>query len=157
MVELESPASLRPTTATTIDGGAGGNGSAKSLFDRRPRIRVTTEYDSDSSVFFHKISCKLLDSLAKLKFSFQNDGKGEILEPQVAFTSKYLSLHYDIEENNALLKASFDVGPGLQFKAAHDVKVLMRVIDMCLEFCFFISLAVSASLVCHYAVSRICF
>ncbi|KAI5670059.1 hypothetical protein M9H77_19912 [Catharanthus roseus] len=130
MVELESPASLRPTTATTIDGGAGGNGSAKSLFDRRPRIRVTTEYDSDSSVFFHKISCKLLDSLAKLKFSFQNDGKGEILEPQVAFTSKYLSLHYDIEENNALLKASFDVGPGLQFKAAHDVKAQQGEVAM---------------------------
>ncbi|TQD70899.1 hypothetical protein C1H46_043558 [Malus baccata] len=27
-------------------------------------------FNSDSSIFFHKVSCKLLDSLAKLKLSF---------------------------------------------------------------------------------------
>ncbi|KAG5608556.1 hypothetical protein H5410_019837 [Solanum commersonii] len=91
-------------------------------FRQRPKIRVTTEFDSDSSVFFHRISCKVLDSLAKLKFSFQNNGKGELSDPQLALTSKYLSLHYDIEEKNALVNASFDVAPGLQFKAVHEVK-----------------------------------
>ena len=89
----------------------------------RPGLRVTTEFDSDSSTFFHKISCKLLDSLAKLKVSFQNNDKGEISDPQLAFTSKYLSLHYDFEDQSAVVNSSFDLGPALHFKAAHNVKV----------------------------------
>ncbi|XP_004236894.1 outer envelope pore protein 37, chloroplastic [Solanum lycopersicum] len=101
---------------------SGGGFVPAAWFRQRPKLRVTTEFDSDSSVFFHRISCKVLDSLAKLKFSFQNNGKGEISDPQLALTSKYLSLHYDIEEKNALVNASFDVAPGLQFKAVHEVK-----------------------------------
>ncbi|PSS34847.1 Outer envelope pore protein like [Actinidia chinensis var. chinensis] len=91
-------------------------------FYRRPGLRVTTEFDSDSSTFFHKISCKLLDSLAKLKVSFQNNDKGEISDPQLAFTSKYLSLHYDFEDQNAVVSSSFDLGPALHFKTAQNVK-----------------------------------
>lgn len=83
---------------------------------------MTSEFDSDSSIFLHKISCKFFDSLAKLKVFFQNDNKGQIFEPQLAFTSKHLSLHYDLEEQNAFVKSSFDVGPKLHFRAAHDVK-----------------------------------
>ncbi|VFR03395.1 unnamed protein product [Cuscuta campestris] len=101
---------------------SGGFGPLLWLQNRRPRVRVTSEYDSDSSVFLHKISCKLLDSLAKVKLSFQNDGKGEISEPQLDLTSKYLSLHYDIEDQNAIVKANFDLTPSLQLKAIHDVK-----------------------------------
>lgn len=83
---------------------------------------MTSEFDSDSRVFFHKVSCKLFDDLAKLKLSFVNNVKREISEPLLALTSKHLSIHYDPEEQNALIKTSFDVGPKLQFKAAHDVK-----------------------------------
>lgn len=89
----------------------------------RPKLRVTSEYDSESSVFFNKISCKLLDNLAKLKLTFQNGSNGEVSEPQVFLNSKFFSLQYDVEECNALLKASFEVAPGLQFRAAHEVKV----------------------------------
>ncbi|KAJ0093782.1 hypothetical protein Patl1_27018 [Pistacia atlantica] len=91
-------------------------------FPKRPSLRVTSEFDSDSSIFFHKISTKVFDGLAKFKFSFQNSSKGEICQPQLAFTSKHLSIHYDVEEQNALVKSSFDVGPRLHFNAAHDVK-----------------------------------
>ncbi|KAK3204530.1 hypothetical protein Dsin_018576 [Dipteronia sinensis] len=92
-------------------------------FPKRPSLRVTSEFDSDSSVFFHKISCKLFDSLAKLKLSFQNDNKGQVSEPpQLAFTSKHLSLHYDVADQTAFFRSSFDVGPRLHFRAAHDVK-----------------------------------
>ncbi|KAF8041485.1 hypothetical protein BT93_A0169 [Corymbia citriodora subsp. variegata] len=91
-------------------------------FPKRPALRVTSEYDSDSSVFLHKVSCKLLDGLAKLKLSFQNDRKGEIGQPQLAFVSKHLSIHYDVEEQNALVRSAFDVGPRLHLKAEHDVK-----------------------------------
>ncbi|KAA8532180.1 hypothetical protein F0562_006678 [Nyssa sinensis] len=97
---------------------------------RRPGIRVTTEFDSDSCIFFHRISCKLFDSLAKLKLSFHNNNKGEISEPQLALTSKHLSLHYDLEEQNAFVKASFDVAPCLQLRAAHDVKAQQGEVAM---------------------------
>ncbi|WCJ21816.1 Outer envelope pore protein 37 chloroplastic [Euphorbia peplus] len=89
---------------------------------RRPAVRVTSEFDSDSSVFLHRVSCKLFDSLAKLKVSFQNDNKGQVSDPHVTFTSKLLSIHYDVEDQNALLKGSFDLGPNLHFKGVHDVK-----------------------------------
>ncbi|KAK6161548.1 hypothetical protein DH2020_004929 [Rehmannia glutinosa] len=96
----------------------------------RPKLRVTSEYDSDSSVFLHKVSCKLLDNLAKLKLSFQNNSKGEVSEPQVTFTSKHVSLHYDVEENDALVKASFEILPGFQIKAAHQVKARQGEVAM---------------------------
>lgn len=87
-----------------------------------PKLRVTSEYDSEGSVFLHKVSCKLLDDLAKLKLKFHNDNKGGVSEPQVSFTSKFFSLHYDIEENDALLKTSLEIVPGFQVKAEHQVK-----------------------------------
>lgn len=93
-----------------------------SSIPRRPNLRVTSEFDSDSLLFFHKVSCKLFDDLAKLKLSFQNNHKREISQPQVALISKHLSVHFDVEEQNALVKTKFDVGPRLLFKAAHDVK-----------------------------------
>ncbi|XLU43012.1 hypothetical protein S245_037826 [Arachis hypogaea] len=99
-------------------------------FPRRPTLRVTTEFDSDSAIFFHKISCKLLDTLAKFKFQFHNNSKGEISEPQLSFVSKHLSLHYDLEDQNALVKSSFDVGPRLHVKAAHDVKAQQGEVTM---------------------------
>ncbi|KAM5548314.1 outer envelope pore protein 37, chloroplastic [Rosa sericea] len=89
---------------------------------KRPSVRVTSEFDSDSSVFFHKVSCKLFDSLAKLKVSFNNDHKGEVSPPHVSFISQYLSIHYSFEDQSTLLNSSVDVGPRLQFRASHDLK-----------------------------------
>lgn len=124
MVKSESPELVQPPAAVESNGAAGDiNGFAQSPSTWRPKVRVTSEFDSDSSMFFNRISCKLFDNLLKCKLSFQNDSKGEILEPQLAFTSKYLSLHYDVEQNNVLAKASVDVGAGIQLKAAHDFKV----------------------------------
>ncbi|KAL2339342.1 hypothetical protein Fmac_013788 [Flemingia macrophylla] len=99
-------------------------------FPRRPAFRVTSEFDSESAVFLHKISCKLWDSLAKFKFSFNHSSKGDISEPQISFVSKHLSLHYDVEYHNALVKTSIDVGPRLQLTAAHDVKAQQGEVTM---------------------------
>nr|XP_023871945.1 outer envelope pore protein 37, chloroplastic [Quercus suber]POE86390.1 outer envelope pore protein 37, chloroplastic [Quercus suber] len=96
----------------------------------RPPIRVTTEFDSDSFLFFHKISCKVLDNLAKLKLSFQNDSQGEIIQPQLSFITKHLSVHYDFEEFNALLKSSLQLGSRLQLRALHDVKAHQGELSM---------------------------
>ncbi|KAF4355925.1 hypothetical protein F8388_025928 [Cannabis sativa] len=99
-------------------------------FPKRPTIRVTSELDSDSSVFSHKVSCKLLEGLAKVKLSFQNDRKGQLFQPQLAFVSKHLSIHYDLDDRNALLRGSFDLAPGLQLRASHDVKAQEGEISM---------------------------
>ncbi|KAL6275076.1 hypothetical protein ACE6H2_025768 [Prunus campanulata] len=91
-------------------------------FPERPSIRLTSEFDSDTSVFFHKVSCKLFDSLAKLKLSFHNNHKGELSPPHLALVSKHLSINYDFEDQSTLLSGSVDVGPRLQLRATHDLK-----------------------------------
>ncbi|KAB2001054.1 hypothetical protein ES319_D12G274300v1 [Gossypium barbadense] len=106
------------------------SGKLLSLLSERPSLRATSEFDSDSRVFFHKVSCKLFDNLASLKLSFINDRKREISEPQLMLTSKYLSIHYDPDEQNALIRTSFDVGPMLNFNVAHDLKAQQGEVSM---------------------------
>ncbi|KAF6162344.1 hypothetical protein GIB67_008473 [Kingdonia uniflora] len=89
---------------------------------KRPEVRVTSEFDSDSALFFNKVSCKLFDSLAKLKLSFQNNRNGDVSDPQLGFFTKYFSVYYDVEEQNALINGSFNVGKRLMFKGSQDVK-----------------------------------
>ncbi|RZR95346.1 hypothetical protein BHM03_00024205 [Ensete ventricosum] len=108
------PAEQRPA----VPSAAGGRFSSF----RCPAMRVTSEFDSESSVFFHKVSCKLFDSLAKIKFSFQNDRGGQIAYPQLGFLTKHFCALYDLESHNALLKGSFDIANFLQVRATHDVK-----------------------------------
>ncbi|KAK1266198.1 hypothetical protein QJS04_geneDACA015583 [Acorus gramineus] len=67
-------------------------------------------------------SCKLFEGLAKLKLSFQNNPEGRISSPQIGFLTKHLSVLYDLERGNSLVKGSFDVDRVLQFKSTHDVK-----------------------------------
>ncbi|KAF9612094.1 hypothetical protein IFM89_038073, partial [Coptis chinensis] len=88
----------------------------------RPPLRLTSEYDSDSNLFFNKISCKFFDNIGKLKLSFQNNKNGEISDPQLGFITKHLSLFYDVEEQNAFVKGCFGIGDSLTFRAAQDVK-----------------------------------
>ncbi|KAL3619876.1 Outer envelope pore protein 37, chloroplastic [Castilleja foliolosa] len=123
MAEPNPDPQYSPPPPSVADGGIpSGGGWGGFLKMDRPKLRVTSEYDSESSVFFNKISCKLLDNLMKLKLSFQNSSKGEVSEPQVFLTSKFFSLQYDVVENDALLKSSFEIIPGLQFRSAHEVK-----------------------------------
>ncbi|KAL0341398.1 UNVERIFIED_CONTAM: Outer envelope pore protein 37, chloroplastic [Sesamum radiatum] len=120
----EAKSQLQPVAAADASGGRFGG-----FFQvGRPKVRVTSDYDSESSVFLHKASCKLLDNLAKLKLSFRNNSKGKVSEPQVTFTTKFFSLHYDVEENDALLKTSFEIMPGFQFKAAQQVKYSKKAV-----------------------------
>lgn len=119
-----------PTAADPAPPPAPSNNGFIFPFPKRPTLRVTTEFDSESTVFFHKISCKFFDSLAKFKLSFQNSSKGDVSEPQLSFVSKHLSIHYDLEDQNALVKSSFDIGPKLHLKAAHDVKAQQGEVTM---------------------------
>ncbi|KFK37218.1 hypothetical protein AALP_AA4G229100 [Arabis alpina] len=96
----------------------------------RPKLRVTSEFDSDSLLFFNKVSCKLFDNLAKLKLSFQNNSQREVSQPQLSLTSKHLSVQYDLEEKNTFVKSSVDIGPRLQLRALHNVKAQQGEIAM---------------------------
>ncbi|XP_071706976.1 outer envelope pore protein 37, chloroplastic [Rutidosis leptorrhynchoides] len=127
MVEYASsnPVSVTPLSSNAVETKPSGGGGR-----RFPSIRVTTEFDSDTSVFFHKVSCKLLDSIAKIKLCFQNDNRGHLSDPQLSITSKHLSCHYDLTEHNALLNGSFEISPGLQLTAAHDVKAQLGEVTM---------------------------
>ncbi|XWS67342.1 hypothetical protein CRYUN_Cryun05aG0278700 [Craigia yunnanensis] len=89
---------------------------------KRPWVRVTSEFDSESLIFLHKVSCKVFDNLAKLKLSFNNNTKREISHSHLAFTSKHLSLHYDAADHDALIKTSFHWALCLHFKASHFLK-----------------------------------
>ncbi|EYU36648.1 hypothetical protein MIMGU_mgv1a009845mg [Erythranthe guttata] len=133
MAEPNTDSDSLPPPPSAADGGGavttgGGFGSFFQL--NRPKLRVTSEYDSESLGIFNKVSCKLFDNLAKLKLTFRNDDKGGVSEPQVYLTSKLLSLQYDVAESDALIKASFEIIPGLQLRAAHEVKARQGEVAM---------------------------
>lgn len=90
---------------------------------------MTSEFDSDSSVFFHKVSSKLFDGIAKLKFSFQNNVRGHIANPQIALFSKILAINYDVGSQNALVQGVFGVG-NLLLTAVHNVKARQGELTM---------------------------
>ncbi|XP_008801070.1 outer envelope pore protein 37, chloroplastic [Phoenix dactylifera] len=115
----QSPPSSLPLPATAPPPPYSG---WRSFSVPRPAIRVTSVFDSDSSAFFHKVSCRLFDRLAKIKLSFQNDPSGEVAFPQLGFLTKHFAVLYDLESRNALLKGSFDLANFLQVRATHDVK-----------------------------------
>lgn len=110
------------------------NESEKSRFIPLPRIKfdgdwrkyaavkVSTEFDSEGSVFINKISAKVLDGIAKIKGSFQRSVRGEIRSPQLGFVTKYLSVLYDHEDRNTLVTASADLSQRLQLKLLGDVQ-----------------------------------
>jgi hypothetical protein len=93
-------------------------------FHRRPPIRATTEFDSASeNPLLHKISCKLIDGLAKLKFCCQSNSKGQIMSPEIALITDRFKIFYDVDSRNALLQGWVDMGRFFRLQATRDVKV----------------------------------
>ncbi|XP_020246452.1 outer envelope pore protein 37, chloroplastic isoform X1 [Asparagus officinalis] len=94
----------------------------RSFAIKRPSLRLTSEFDSENQLFFHKVSSKLFDGLAKLKLSFQNDQNGDFSLPRIGLITKHFSVLYDADSRNALLSGSFDLSESLKVKATHSVK-----------------------------------
>ncbi|CAM8977993.1 unnamed protein product [Rhodiola kirilowii] len=88
----------------------------------RPSFRITNEYHSEGSIFMNRVSCKIFDGLAKLRLAFQNNRRGEVVAPQIGFISKYLTVLYDVEEQNAVVRSSVDLGSKVHLQADHYVK-----------------------------------
>ncbi|KAL8151326.1 hypothetical protein V2J09_021134 [Rumex salicifolius] len=99
-------------------------------FRKRPPIRVTSEFDSDSSLYLHKISSKFFDGLAKFKLNLQNNTQGEVINPQISIITKNLIVQYDVEDRNALVSGSLKVGPNIQLRGSHDIKAQQGEVAM---------------------------
>lgn len=97
---------------------------------------MTTEFDSEGSMYSQKISCKLAENLAKLKLGFRHNSKGQVAAPQLSFISKFLSVDYDVEDESAVVKGKVDFGPAVHLTATHHVKVLSLCVYVCLAFSF---------------------
>lgn len=89
---------------------------------RYAALKVSTEYDSEESVFMNKISARILNGLAKIKASFQREPAGEIRSPVLGLSTKHLSILYDHEDRNALVTAVADLGSRFQMKYMRDIR-----------------------------------
>ncbi|KAL3685054.1 hypothetical protein R1sor_003076 [Riccia sorocarpa] len=69
-------------------------------------LKASTEYDSDLGFFVNRVSARVFDGLAKFKASFERGPKGEVGAPLFGFSSKYLSVLYDAEDQNAQVTVS---------------------------------------------------
>ncbi|KAF3593433.1 hypothetical protein DY000_02026509 [Brassica cretica] len=119
------------------------------------KLRVTSEFDSDSLLFFNKVFCKIFDNLAKLKLPFHNNTQRQVSQPQVSFTSKYVSVLYDVEEKNAFVKSTVDVSPRLQLRALHNVKITFVGLDSLLVYvgCYYVFVDIALSTILVYVVA----
>ncbi|KAG6553622.1 hypothetical protein Mapa_004536 [Marchantia paleacea] len=64
-------------------------------------MKASTEYDSEGGVFLNKISARVLDGLAKVKAAFERGANGEVNAPLFGLVTKYVSVLYDHEDQNA--------------------------------------------------------
>jgi len=89
---------------------------------RYATAKLSTEYDSEGSVFVNKFSSRIFNGLAKITGSFQREASGDLRYPLLGVVTKYLSVIYDPEDKNALVTLKADVGQNLQVKYLQDVK-----------------------------------
>lgn len=85
-------------------------------------VKLSTEYDSEGSVFVNKLSARVLNGLAKLTGSVQREPSGDLRYPLLGVVTKYLSVLYDHEDRNALVTMNADVGKNLSVKYLRDIK-----------------------------------
>ena len=90
---------------------------------RYATAKLSTEYDSEGSVFVNKLSSRIFNGPEKITGSFQREASGDLRYPLLGVVTKYLSVIYDPEDKNALVTVKADVGQNLQVKYLQDVKV----------------------------------
>lgn len=86
-------------------------------------VKLSTEYDSEGSVFVNRLSARVLNGLAKLTGSIQREPSGDLRYPLLGVVTKYLSVLYDHEDRNALVTMNADIGKNLSVKYLRDIKV----------------------------------
>ncbi|KAL6642402.1 hypothetical protein ACP70R_020583 [Stipagrostis hirtigluma subsp. patula] len=100
-----------------------------SFWSRRPPVRVTSEFDSERRLFSHRLSCRVLDGLAKLRLRVSHGaGGGEGAwggvppYPEVALRARNFSVVVDTASRGALLRGAADLAGSLRLRASHNTK-----------------------------------
>ncbi|KAK1628132.1 hypothetical protein QYE76_002447 [Lolium multiflorum] len=94
----------------------------RALLRGRPPIRVTSEFDSERQLFSHRLSCRILDGLAKLRLRVHHGAAGGALPPEVALMARNFSVVVDTASRGAVLRGSTDLSGSLRLRAAHNTK-----------------------------------
>ncbi|CAM0913263.1 unnamed protein product [Alopecurus aequalis] len=89
---------------------------------RRPPIRVTSEFDSERQLFSHRLSCRVLDGLAKLRLRVHHGAAGGALPPDVALIGRNFSVLVDTASRAAVLRGAVNPAGSLRLRAAHNTK-----------------------------------
>lgn len=95
----------------------------RGLLRRRPAVRVTSEFDSERRLFSHRLSCRVLDGLAKLRLRLHHGAAGGGSPPEVALLARNFSVVIDTASRGAVLRGAADLAGSLRLRAAHNTKV----------------------------------
>ncbi|ONM32581.1 Outer envelope pore protein 37 chloroplastic [Zea mays] len=91
----------------------------------RPPVRVTSEFDSERRLFSHRLSCRVLDGLAKLRLRISHGaGGGGILwgPTDVGLLARNFSVVVDPATRGAVLRGAADLAGSLRLRASHNTK-----------------------------------
>ncbi|CAI7859419.1 unnamed protein product [Closterium sp. NIES-53] len=69
-------------------------------------MKISSEFDSEEKVFMNKAAVRLFDGFAKIKASCQTTLRGEWCYPLVSVATKHMTVDYDVDGKNALVRLS---------------------------------------------------
>ncbi|KAK3136365.1 hypothetical protein QOZ80_5BG0432840 [Eleusine coracana subsp. coracana] len=90
----------------------------------RPPVRVTSEFDGERGNFSHRLSCRVLDGLAKLRLRVSHGvgGGAAVPCPEVALISRNFSVVVDTASRGAVLRGAVDLPRSVRLRASHNTK-----------------------------------
>jgi hypothetical protein len=88
---------------------------------------VTSEFDSERRLFSHRLSCRVLDGVAKLRLRISHGAGGGGIPwgpPEVGVLARNFSVVVDPATRGAVLRGAADLAGSLRLRASHNTKVL---------------------------------
>ncbi|EES15850.1 hypothetical protein BDA96_08G083600 [Sorghum bicolor] len=95
------------------------------LLRRLPPVRVTSEFDSERRLFSHRLSCRVLDGVAKLRLRISHGAGGGGIPwgpPEVGVLARNFSVVVDPATRGAVLRGAADLAGSLRLRASHNTK-----------------------------------
>ncbi|XP_066355751.1 outer envelope pore protein 37, chloroplastic-like isoform X1 [Miscanthus floridulus] len=95
------------------------------LLRRLPPVRVTSEFDSERRLFSHRLSCRVLDGVAKLRLRVSHGAGGGGIPwgpPEVGLMARNFSVVVDPATRGAVLRGATDLAGSLRLRASHNTK-----------------------------------
>ncbi|KAG8051160.1 hypothetical protein GUJ93_ZPchr0009g1711 [Zizania palustris] len=101
--------------------GAEGDPLVPRLRRRLPAVRVTSEFNSESRLFSHRLSCRVLEGLAKIRLRVHHGAAGSPL-PEFALLARNFSVAVDTASRSAVLRGVANLAGSLRLHARHNTK-----------------------------------